>query len=463
MSVGLGDIPANLDPALRDLLERLVEGVGRLQGSVGDGTGRAVTAGELIGGTTTGGGALPGGGGGGSTEPDLTPPPTPTGLSASAGVTRVIVEVDPALYTQGHGHDRTVIYGATWTSGPLPVFADAVPLGDFLGTVGQFPSEPATTWRVWVKWRSVDGVEGSPAGGTNGVEAITGTINNQQIGTAVIDDAKVANLSAAKLTAGDGTIGGNLKSSNFVGGVSGWIVQPNGYAEFSNVVIRGASYTGTIFANAGTIGGVTIGLADMRTTNYVPATSGWRLNADGSAEFAAVSIYGQLQAYQIGSNQVTTDKLPAAAVTTAKVAVENINAPRFASASSPQTVSGTGWTTLLTTASFQADADGSVLLMASLDLDFGSDYSWGGLGGPSASFRVLRVGSVSGTVQAASWTVRGPTETSGPYYQGRVTAPQFLDDPATETVYYQVQAACPHVSLSFTANLRTLVAMGANR
>jgi hypothetical protein len=61
-------------------------------------------------------------------EPDLTPPPTPTGFYGSAGISTLFVGHDAATYTTGNGHARTVLYGATWTSGPVPVFANAVPL-----------------------------------------------------------------------------------------------------------------------------------------------------------------------------------------------------------------------------------------------------------------------------------------------------------------------------------------------
>lgn len=66
-----------------------------------------------------------------------------------------------------------------------------------------------------------------------------GTITNAKIANATIEDAKVANLSAAKLTVGDGTIGGVLKSANYVANTSGWIVRPDGTAEFLAAAIRG--------------------------------------------------------------------------------------------------------------------------------------------------------------------------------------------------------------------------------
>lgn len=112
---------------------------------------------------------------GGAYVPDLTPPPTPTGLTVTAGFTQLIIQCDAALYTQGHGHDRTLVYGAKWPSGAPPTFSNAVPLMDFQGTIANYATDMATRWCIWIKWQSVDGVlSTSPAGGVNGVQATTG-------------------------------------------------------------------------------------------------------------------------------------------------------------------------------------------------------------------------------------------------------------------------------------------------
>lgn len=74
-------------------------------------------------------------------------------------------------------------------------------------------------------------------------------IVNAMIADATIDNAKVANLSAAKLTVGDGTIGGNLKSTVYTPGLAGWIVRPDGTAEFDAAVIRGQLVASQIVSN----------------------------------------------------------------------------------------------------------------------------------------------------------------------------------------------------------------------
>jgi hypothetical protein len=104
-------------------------------------------------------------------EPDLTPPPVPTGFAATGGVTMVLIEHDAPVYPARHL--RTRVYGVTYTSGPAPTFNDAVELSQFTGAVHAIPSNPATTWRLWIKWESVAGVLSDPAGGTTGLSVTT--------------------------------------------------------------------------------------------------------------------------------------------------------------------------------------------------------------------------------------------------------------------------------------------------
>ena len=107
-------------------------------------------------------------------ELDLTPPPTPTGFAVTGAFSYVFVEHDAPLYTQGGGHMRTRVYGLTYTEGPLPTFEDAVEISQFSGTVHAFPTNPSTTWRLWIKWETKAGVLSAiPAGGTHGLEAVT--------------------------------------------------------------------------------------------------------------------------------------------------------------------------------------------------------------------------------------------------------------------------------------------------
>jgi len=130
-----------------------------------------------------------------SPEVDLTPPPTPTGFSVDAAISHIFIEHDAPTYRQGHGHLRTRVYGATWTSGELPVFADAIEITQFSGTTFAHPTNPSTTWHLWIKWETNDGVLSvDPAGGTNGLVVTTG----QDVG--LLLDALEGELNESQLT-----------------------------------------------------------------------------------------------------------------------------------------------------------------------------------------------------------------------------------------------------------------------
>ena len=186
----LKDVPALARDAsnLAPVMEAVREALQTFRGYRGDRLDAALTLRDFSRATQLGvlGGGLLGVGVTGGTAPaptageparDLTPPPTPTGLACDAAISNIFIECDAALYTQGRGHDKTVVYGAKWPSAELvaPTFSNAVVLCEFQGTVTAYASDPATRWCIWIKWQSNDGVLSvDPAGGTNGVTVTTG-------------------------------------------------------------------------------------------------------------------------------------------------------------------------------------------------------------------------------------------------------------------------------------------------
>ena len=100
-----------------------------------------------------------------------------------------------------------------------------------------------------------------------------------RFGTLVADSIQATAISASQLTAGNGVIGGSLKSSNYVAGSSGWTLRPDGVAEFSGVIVRG-----TVYATSGTVGGWSIGSNHLRSSNYQAGVRGVNFGSDGSVE-----------------------------------------------------------------------------------------------------------------------------------------------------------------------------------
>lgn len=162
-------------------------------------------------------------GGGGGTTPDLTPPPTPGTFAAAAGFSQFIASWTGIGYTQGHGHKQANLYGVQRdpaSADPLPTFLDAQRINVAPNALLMIStaSELNRRWHLWLTFETNDGVEGSPAGGTNGVVVTTGqdinqllTVLNGQIGLSQLyrtlvaplrdsmrrsDDAGLAQLSA---------------------------------------------------------------------------------------------------------------------------------------------------------------------------------------------------------------------------------------------------------------------------
>lgn len=301
-------VPATIDGQLRRVLEPMREAVQRLMGKRGadgraavlwddlqaDGLAiparRRILIKQAIEDAASTGGASPGGS---TYVPDLSKPPVPSGFSGVAGFSNILLEWNPPVYATGHGHKQANIYATKQAVDDATVltFADAVRVDQAPNalTVRALPTDLGIRWRVWVRFESVDGVESDPAGGPGGLVIDVpraGSVSNAMLGTAVVDDAKIANLSAAKLTAGDGTVGGTLKSTNYVGGSSGWILRPDGYLEASGAVIRG-----TVYASAGSIGGNLLGSDYIQSATFGAGT-GWQLKSNGTGQIGGITVGG---------------------------------------------------------------------------------------------------------------------------------------------------------------------------
>jgi hypothetical protein len=232
---------------------------------------------------------------------DRTPPPPPGGFGATAGITQILFVTAKPIYRQGHGHARTKIYAAPAL--PLPTFADAVLYTDFPGFIGAAPFDPASNLRLWATWTSADGVESEPAGGTNGIAAATG----------LLEDVHIANLSVAKLLAGAISVGEYIESGDYVANTSGFrlatlgggnaFLEINGGAFIGGLVV-GATYIqssnyvlnsqGFRWASNGTgqIGGLQVTTTGVQSSNYVAGVSGFRWDFSGAMTATGMNLYG---------------------------------------------------------------------------------------------------------------------------------------------------------------------------
>lgn len=272
------DLPS---PNASNFLARVREEIHSFMGRVGDGIDRALTLREMI-----ASGLLTQGSGGGLApgpateyEVDLTPPPPPSNLQATTSGNSILVTINPQTYRQGNGPGTVTIYGAKYMAGDaLPVFADAAVLDEFPGDVHSFPVDPGALYRIWAKSVSRDGVPSEPVGGTNGVEPVPG----------LLDDVSIASLTASRIRSGSVTVGQFIQAAGYVPATAGWRINGDGTAEFSQVVVRG-----TIFASQGAIGGWNIGSNYLQSTTYVLGESGTRLNSDGTGQIGGITVYAQ--------------------------------------------------------------------------------------------------------------------------------------------------------------------------
>lgn len=266
--------------------------------------------------------------------PDLNPPPTPTGGSITAGFAKLIVTHDVPTYTQGHGHDKTRVYGVVYTGGALPVFSAATLLGEFSGEIGQVPAELGKTYRIWLKWVTRDGVESTtPAGGTNGFAATTGKVGNSDLNDLIIDAAKLqdGSVSAAKVAANA------IDLTKFASGIEPVTVVMGSLptTKSTNTIFlasdgklyrwNGSAYTAAVLTSdlSGTIADAQIaGLAASKVTGTLTDAQ-----LDG---ISAAKVTGQITATQITDGAISTPKLAAGAVTAANIAADTITAAQIA-------------------------------------------------------------------------------------------------------------------------------------
>lgn len=288
-----------------------------------------------------------------SNNPDLSVPPSPTGLSVDSAVTTVFIQHDKPSFVVGHGYMRTRVYGAKRPTGsPAPTFTDATEVCQFSGTIGSFSSDPSTTWHIWAKFETNDGVlSGNPAGGTNGLvvttsedvstlmDALTsqldgngnpiytnkafiyqeaaitingvtvpagvymqdafirnGTITNAKIADATITGAKIQDASIVSAKIADATITAAKIANATITSAKIADATITG-AKIANLAVGQANIVDAAISTAkiedAAITNAKIGNVIMSAT-YVSGSAGWRLDKNGDIELNNATFRGTL-------------------------------------------------------------------------------------------------------------------------------------------------------------------------
>lgn len=100
-------------------------------------------------------------------------------------------------------------------------------------------------------------------------------------------------------------IGGDIYSSNWNGSTTGWLLDRNGNFYANSGTFRGALSGRNVTAENLATNMALIGTV-IRSQTYNPGSYGWMINADGTAEFSALSITGRPTGPVYGQSDMTS-------------------------------------------------------------------------------------------------------------------------------------------------------------
>ena len=278
--IGLPSITSLLPNDVRQFLQSVKEALT----SMTTGTERAVTISDLVNGniaTVSLSGKITGSG----SILDYSTPPTPTGLTASGALTTITLQwaslayanlsyveiwranVDNQglsvlvgqsvglLYTDAVPAQSSYYYWIRFISlaniaGPFNALAgvhgttsaDPTTLISLLTDAGLYTNAP---YYYQATPTTINGVSVPVGTYIKDVFIANGVISNAKIGNLAVDDAKISSMAVGKLIAGSISAGQYIQSTNYVSGSTGFSIQASGYAEFSNIVVRGSIYGNT--------------------------------------------------------------------------------------------------------------------------------------------------------------------------------------------------------------------------
>lgn len=427
----LKDLP-DLAAGASNLVEwarAVAESIQTLRGLRGNPLDKAITKRDAANGALDGVVVVSGApGGSGATPPpgiyepvyveDLTPPPTPTGLNVIPGFTKIIVQCDPQTYTQGHGHNRTNVYGAKWpqSGATPPTFSEAVRLWSFLGTIDSYATDPSTRWCIWVKWQSMDGVEsmspaGDPLGGPHGfqvttgvdiplvLDALAGQITESQLATSL--SAPISLVTAASTV--PGSVNARIKAE-----------ETQRISGDANTLSSAQSYVGLFTYSKSSIDGSLAATSSNLTAAFQQADITLR---------ALAQLDTASYAYSLSNGTALAGQVLNLSASVASPTISNN--PTYAALQTESSARATldGNVRSLYTVRTEVSSDGRTLMGG-----FGLAGTAGGPAGPSIDFGVVAnrfwVGAPAGsgladkqffTIQTTNWNDNGVTRPPGLY------------------------------------------------
>jgi len=290
------DIPADIDPKIKRVLDSLKEASEVRLGRRGDPRDRAITLRELVdsglaielkdepfnpnAGTGTTDFALP-------TflqpDPSAPVPPTPTGLSAGAAFTTITLGWDNPQISN-------LAFTEVWRNGSDNL-SSATRVDTVSANVWSDTVDTAQTFYYWIRHVNTNSVTGTFSSSVN---ATTAQVNAARIENAVIDNTKLVNKTLTNTKIADGTITSDILAANSV--------------------IAGKIATNAIVANDGVIGTAAIATAQIVDAAIVNAKI-----ADLAVDSAKIAN-ATITSAKIGNGEITNAKLGTASVTAAKIA-----------------------------------------------------------------------------------------------------------------------------------------------
>ena len=279
------DIPADIDPKIKRVLDSLKEASEVRLGRRGDPRDRAITLRELVdsglaielkdepfnpnAGTGTTDFALP-------TflqpDPSAPVPPTPTGLSAGAAFTTITLSWDDPQISN-------LAFTEVWRNGSDNL-SSATRVDTVSANVWSDTVDTAQTFYYWVRHVNTNSVTGTFSSSVN---ATTAQVNAARIENAVIDNTKLVNKTLTNAKIADGTITSDILAANSV--------------------IAGKIATNAIVANDGVIGNAAILTAQIDDL----AVTGAKI-ANLAVDTAQIAS-GAITTVKIGDGEITNAKI----------------------------------------------------------------------------------------------------------------------------------------------------------